>query len=182
MDVKTSHYSQRVRTGQPLPVHGFIFTMENKNLQISENVSDIFRCQQIEAPTTVSRVISPVVEVGRPLVRAISGSANNATGGTLYTCSDSKDTYLTSACLATIKDASSTSTSSYISVVTENGVTVLIVDIPSITLTAQSLGLSHTFIYPIKLKRGSNINIANTTAVANITTIGSITFFEVDTN
>lgn len=118
----------------------------------------------------------PVVEVGLKSVKNAfvrSNFATNSTGVTIFTTSANADTYLVSAALTMIKDATATATSSSITIV-YNGSTELLISIPEITLTAQTLSVNITLPHPIKLDRGSLVRITNSTNVGNISSFGSV--------
>lgn len=116
------------------------------------------------------RVVLPLTPVCRVLAY---GTCVNQTIQVLYTTPTDKDFYLTSAQLSMIKDATSTSTNSYIEVAV-NGVATVLLTIAGFSLTAQNDSVAQSFPNPIKLDRGSQIRIANTTAVANSRAHGTI--------
>lgn len=121
----------------------------------------------------------PVIEVGVKSVKnAIAANAglSNATSATVYTCPSNQDFYLTSCILNMIKDA--TSTSLYVTLrVYINGQSTTLIYIPCFTLTAQTMSCNLIFPHPLKLDRGSQINVLSDTNVANIKAYGSISGF-----
>ena len=110
-----------------------------------------------------------------------SGQARNATTATIYTTPTDKDFYLTTALLSVIKDVTSTSTASDIAV-TIGGVVVKLIVISEITLTAQTETIPQSYSFPLKIDRGTNIIIENSTNVAEINARGSITGFLFDSS
>lgn len=105
-------------------------------------------------------------------------AATNATATTIFTCSSTKDSYITHCSLSSIKDVTSTSTKSIITAVID-GATKEILEIAGITLTADSQAMACNFSTPIKVDRSSVISVRNSTAVANVNTVAVISGFEV---
>jgi len=103
----------------------------------------------------------------------VSGVAANATSALIYATPTDADFYLTSASIAFIKDVTATSASSSITTVI-SGVTQSFLNYPQFTLTVQTGANSMVFDPPVKIDRGTNININNSTAVGNITSRASI--------
>lgn len=134
-------------------------------------------------PTLLSEQVVPVIVTNPRLIRnnAIlkAASLSNATTANVYTTPSDQDFYVCSASLAMIKDASATSTAISLSV-TINSATVNLLAVPSITLTAHTEAIAVSFPYPIKIDRGSNIQIVSSTNVANILARGQITGFVVE--
>ena len=122
-------------------------------------------------PTVVLNPFSKFCDIAR------SQSCSNATSATIYTTPTDRDFYLTSASLSVIKDVTSTSTFSSVFITLADGVTSDIIVLSEITLTAQTGEQSMNFSFPIKLARGINITIKNSTNVANIISRASITGF-----
>lgn len=108
-------------------------------------------------------------------------SAINSTGGTIYTTPSDRDFYLNSCFLSYIKDATSTSTTSALSVVI-GGATVNLIRFAQLTLTAATGSQGLSFPAPIKLDRNSAITISNSTSTANISCEGTISGFLADIN
>lgn len=135
-------------------------------------------------PNKLASSVVPVMEVNPKLLREINlnkyGTASNSTSAILYTTPTDKDFYITSAQISLIKDATSTSTETYISCEMENGSLGILIDISTFTLTAQTAQNSISFPFPIKIKRGTNITINNTTNVANIRSSATITGYLID--
>jgi len=127
-------------------------------------------------PNQLSGTISPVI-VANPkeiVEDCHDGVCINATSSTLYTTpSKGGHFYITSAYLHVVKDATSTSTRTDIRAYI-NGTERLIQSITGFTLTAQDKGVSLNFDRPIKVDRGTAITLRNSTAVANISTVGAV--------
>jgi hypothetical protein len=126
-------------------------------------------------PTQMADKIVPVMEVNPKLLRRINfvkrAASVNATGVNIIPATPTeKDTFIVSASLAYIKDATATSLSSYIQAVLDDGSIIELLDLPQLTLTASSGEISVSFPNPIKLKKGSAITVQNNTANANIST------------
>jgi len=130
-------------------------------------------------PNQLAPAVHASIEVNPQIVKPgiIAGNGFvNQTSVTVYTTPIDQDFYLTSACIAFIKDASATSLSCYFTA-TINGATVAFLRCPGITLTAQSGQNSMVFPHPVKIDRGTNIGVNSSTNVANISCYGAITGF-----
>lgn len=136
-------------------------------------------------PNQIAEKVVPVMEVNPKLLRVVNvhqrNTATNATSATIYTTPADRDFYLTGLTISMIKDATATSTSSFISVYI-NGLQNQIAHIVSLTLTPQYAAYSKDFTVPIKLDRNTAIVIGNATNVANITSSGTIQGYIVDTS
>ena len=135
-------------------------------------------------PNQLAEKVVPVIDVhpdhNRIANVVVSDILANGTSATLYTTPTDRDFYLTSATLSTIKDATSTSTASAIEITPQVGLATKILSIVGLTLTAQNFSIATSFNCPILLKRGSSINITNSTNVANITSRAAITGYIVE--
>jgi len=100
-------------------------------------------------------------------------TASNTTSATIYSTDPNKDFYLTFLTLSVVKDATSTSTESTITGVI-NGATRELAHIDGITLTVQNQTVTLSFPTPIRLDRGTNVSVTNSTGVANIKSTGVI--------
>lgn len=143
-----------------------------KNTRIKNYFIDILKLNPLQdvIPDYVRQDIQPVVEIDKPFTNIVRyGSCVNAAAVSLYTTPTDKDFYLTAAQIAFIKDATATSVRSTI-VATVDGVQQRILDIPQITLTAQTGGLTISFPYPIRIDRGTQILTSGSTTTGNITT------------
>lgn len=128
-------------------------------------------------PTELSRVIIPTLEVNPRLTKtaiAKFAAAAGSTSSTLYTTPTNQDFYLCTAQLSLIKDVTATSNQSKI-VIVQNGLSVTVCAISSITLTAQADSISVTFPHPLKCDRNTTITVQNSAATATIRADGQIT-------
>jgi len=135
-------------------------------------------------PSQIADKVVPTMEVNPKLLRVCNiiktDSAVNAASATIYTTPSDKDFFLTGAFLSVIKDATSTSSGTYLRVYDTNGVAIYPLYISSLTLTAQSESISENFSVPIKLGRNYTVAVLNTTNVANINATAGITGYTVD--
>lgn len=136
-----------------------------------------------KVPNQIADKVVPVIEVNPKLLRTCNilryGSATT-TGATIYTTPSDQDFYLCGASVSVIKDVTSASTSSYLQITPEDGLTQRVLLISGITLTAQDDSISVDFSRPILLKRSSTIAVGNSSAVGNIKTDASIWGYTVD--
>jgi len=139
--------------------------MQNNNSSISEDMNRIFDLKG-QSTSYVMDYITPMVQV-KPTCNIIrNGTLFNGTSSTFYTTPSNKDFYLCGCSLSVIKDATSTSTGSWISFV-QQGVARTFCFIAGLTLTAQNDSIVVDFNHPIKIDRGSYIDVNAGTNVAN---------------
>lgn len=128
-------------------------------------------------PSTVTPSIQPVYPVYEKVANICVANSNvNSTSQTIYTTPANKDFYVTSLCLSVIKDATATSTDSTITGVV-NGATITLARIAGLTLTAMNDSITMSFPVPIKLDRGTAVNLTNSTNVANVTSRATVQGF-----
>lgn len=152
---------------------------------LTKEVVDVARLQLAREPVPIDlgTTIHPVIDINPKharrcnLVRSVG--VTNSTGTTIYTTPANQDFYLAGGCLSVVKDATSTSTYTRLRIFVE-GVARDVVVIPGLSLVAQQMGLNLTIQDPIKVDRNSIISLGNETAVANITSNGSIWGYLVD--
>ena len=136
-----------------------------------------------QVPTQLAEKVVPFMEVNPKLLSIINivknNAAVNATTSTIYTTPPDRDFYLCTVSMSTIKDATSTSVVSQVLAFVD-GVNTVLLNIASITLTAQENCSSITFPLPIKIDKGTNITVTNSTNVANIRTNAVISGYTVD--
>jgi len=121
----------------------------------------------------------PVIEVNPKIVKnalVANYELTNTTSATIITTPLNQDYYITSISLALIKDVTSTSTSTDVRV-SIGGKVIKLLTIPSITLTAQTLTHNIVFPHPLKIDRGVNVTLNNSTNVANISATVNISYF-----
>lgn len=143
-----------------------------KNLRLSTSTDSI--------PSEVAGKIVPTFSINYPFnLKSESVTVTNSTSGIIFTTRTDADTFLTNIQLSLIKDATSTSTLTTVQCTPYEQPPKAILRIPSITLTAQIANLTQEFHIPIKLQRGSTVNVTNGTNVANILAGATAQFFEV---
>ena len=128
-------------------------------------------------PNQIAEKVVPVMEVNPKMMRRTTivkeNSLVNALAVTIYTTNSTQDFYLTSAQLAGYKDNTSTTTLIRI-VATINGAATAICGCGSVTLNAHSIVAPNQIINPIKIDRGSSIQIVSATNVGNFSVDGII--------
>ncbi len=142
--------------------------MKHYNPTINKSMADKFNLKG-ESTTDVYDAIMPCVNV-IPKIDVIRNAViDDATspGVELYTTPSDKDFYLQSIIMAVIKDANATSVQTFLQVTIEGSLKILAA-IPGISLTAQSEVLTLSYPIPIKIDRGTVIQIRNSAAVATI--------------
>lgn len=112
-------------------------------------------------------------------IKSASTSCTNATSATIMTTATNADTYITNAVFGLIKDVTATSTLSTLSLTHAEGPNASIISIPGLSLTPQDMVISSSYVIPIKVARGTVISLSNTTNVGNITSRGTVQYFEV---
>jgi len=148
---------------------------KNTNIQIARD----------KVPNELAEKIVPVFETNPLMFRRINvhalTSATNAISATIYTTPTDKDFYLTDCSLSVVKDVTSTSISSAITIKLKDGVSLNAMTLRTTSLTVESgLHIEKSFNYPILLERGSTITVTNSTNVANITSTGIIFGYTVE--
>lgn len=160
-------------------------TIYNSNLTNELRDGAKIQISKDKIPTELAEKVIPVMEVNPKLLRKTkicrSLIVTNSTSGTIYTTPTTQDFYLTGATISVIKDATATSVYSQL-VVYIDGASQGIMNIPGITLTAQNQSLTLSFPIPVKLDRGSTINISNNTNVGNVVCGASIFGFVDETS
>jgi hypothetical protein len=128
-------------------------------------------------PNQIAEKVVPTMEVNPKILQKLnyahSNTATNATSVTIYTTPTDQDFYLSAVTLSLIKDVTSTSVKSAVTA-TINGVAQDLLSIPGITLTAQTAQISLSLPRDLKIDRGTNIVVTNSTNVANILATGVI--------
>ena len=138
--------------------------------------------QHDQVPKELASKVVPVL-VANPRRVATFNRANratNSTGGTIYTCSAINETYLTAVTLGVIKDATSQSLFSSITCVPKGSSSRALIEIPGITLTAQSEVVTLSLNPPILLEKSSTITMTATNATGNIQVSGTAIGYETE--
>lgn len=148
--------------------------MQINNSKTIQEIRDAAKLVGYALPNTLNAVVSPVLECNPAMMRKINvvkyAACTNATTQTVFTTDASNDFYICAITLGVSKDATSTSTNSQVKAYladTEAFTPVAIV--AGQTLVAQNETVTITFAQPMKLKRNSVVQLANTTNVANCT-------------
>jgi hypothetical protein len=112
----------------------------------------------------------PVIEVGVKQVKRgmnRSQSLANATSGTIFTTPVDQDFYITGANLTFVRDATATSALFNISYTDEGGQSQNILTFAGVTLNLGYGATQTPPMHPIKVARGTNINLNSSTNVGN---------------
>jgi hypothetical protein len=168
----------RYSQGSPFYLHNIHMARIN-NQELKKAFSDATKTQVSEQPNDISnRTVIPVIDITprhhKIINIAKSASITNATSATVYTTPTDQDFYLTSATLSYIKDATSTSTAIALEVIPKDVANAAVLRFAALTLTAANGNLSQSFVPPILLKRGSNINVTSDTNIANIKAMATV--------
>lgn len=156
----------------PLSVKNHMVAQIN-NQELKRAFSNSTKTQLVEQPNqVVNSAVTPIIDV-TPLNHKIidiiaANAALNATTATIMTTDTKRVFYIVAATLSVIKDATATSISSRV-LATINGAATRILGIEGLTLTPQDRSVSISFPKPIKIDKGVNITVTNTTNVANVT-------------
>jgi len=153
--------------------------MQTNNSELLKEIQFGTKGSLLEVPRTISNMIVPTIEVNGKLVKNCR-TASTSTGSTtanILVANPNADIYIISACISLIKDAAATSTGSWIGYTDEDGGSQRILQIPSITLTAQQASLSISFNHPLKIKRNTAVTLNNGTNGAVILTQANIVYF-----
>jgi hypothetical protein len=144
------------------------------NSQVTKEIIDELKLDQNvdQIPTAI-----PVIEVGVQSVKRglnKSQSISNATSATIYATPTDQDFYLTGANLTFVRDATATSTLFNITYYDENGVQTNLLTFAGVTLNLGYGATQTPPMHPIKVKRGTNINLVSSTNNANFKATGQI--------
>lgn len=147
------------------------------NPELTKQASRIFKFKGVDQLTDDVKGIVAIVPLEDTCTTSFI-TASNATGATILTTPLDKDVYIVSAQLSYIKDATSTATDIRLVCTVENNV-IRLISLPGLTLTAGNMTETITFKHPIKVDRGTQININSNTGVANIAYHGVVTYYTV---
>lgn len=124
----------------------------------------------------------PVVEVNPRLLRQCNiVKANQSTGATVtvYTTPSDRDFYICAATLSFQKDAASTCTYSSLTI-TIDGTSVSLLRVTGIASTVQNDSVTISLPFPLKIDRGTNIQIAHAVNSATVQSQATIIGFTLD--
>jgi len=143
--------------------------MRHFNPSIAEDQTRILNLKGQENLSEVSDLIQPVINITRD--SRILGNGTMASGGpvsaSIFTAPSDKDTYLTGISYGLIKDVNATATLFNIRGTFGGVVNTSLKVIPCLTLTAQQTDGNIQFNPPMKIDRGSQLQISTDTNVAN---------------
>lgn len=158
----------------------------NYNSDLSNEIRDTGKLQVMrdKIPSEFSDKIVLVSDVNPKHARRVDtirrATVLNATSATVYTTPTDRDFFITHASLSVIKDVTSTSIYARLLVTIDGSNSVSILDIPGFSLTPQNDSVAVSFPSPIKVTRGTSINVALSTNVANATASACISGYHVD--
>jgi len=159
---------------------------DTQNKAISNNIIDTLKLNPItdNIPRAVIPTIQPVFEVNPKVCNVVRHSNLAVTGsGTIFTTPSDRDFYLNSASLGMIKDATcdvASNSESSLTVTTE-GTARRLLQMPLLTLTAQSENATISYPIPLKLDRNTTITIQSATfSAGSLLRYGAITGFTID--
>jgi hypothetical protein len=154
--------------------------MKYYNSDIAQDFNLKFNPKGEYVDNKILDVITPTIEI-KPRIFVKSNTLTNQTTLTIITTDSTRDTYLVGVSLSVIKDVTAVATIVNINGFVD-GTSQRIVSIQGITLTPQSEAITMSFPYPIKIDKGTVINIATDNATANIKAVGVIHFYTQDTS
>ena len=153
------------------------------NIDLIKSIIDKAKLQTAvdKVPTELAEKIIPVLvaDTTEKLIQVARAAATDATGVTIHTTSETKDTYLTGLHLTISKNNVNDSIISAINATTFGEAAGSVLVLRYEPLTAGQLHASITFSHPIKLEKGTPITISNSGILASIDTTGMIFFYEV---
>jgi len=147
----------------------------HNNINLVKRFNDIFRLKSESAPTEVLNSFVPVVTMQPESDIGVQNSAFNATSAVILATPLDKDFFITSAQISSVKDATATATASSVTCV-RGGAIFNILAVAHLTLTQEFSVANNAihFLTPLKVDRGTNILVSNSTAVGNIRTYGVV--------
>jgi hypothetical protein len=156
------------------------------NINNSETIRQAIKASGLSlgiAPPNFSfgSTVQPTTEVNPQIVKpaqCVSAACNNATSATIISTPVNQDLYITGYAITLIKDATATSNATSVTF-RQNGALLNLVQIPTLTLTAQTAYLAQSLTHPLQVDRGNSINIGNSTAVGNIS-VSVVLYYFVD--
>jgi hypothetical protein len=127
-------------------------------------------------PRTIENSIKPVVDINiRNSTTFFSDNRSVTTSGaTLFQTPIRNDFFITSAMISITKDATSDGIIAYLSIF-NGGTAKRFMQVPMQTATAGTFMISLSFPYPIKVDRGTNIQIVSAFAAGTQVTFTQIT-------
>lgn len=136
--------------------------VERANRILASKSGD-FLSDEVQGPVAVIP-INPIINIVR------AASATTTSSGTIFTTPTDKDFYLTGVQFGFVKDAAcdAANTTTPAVLITIDGVSVTVVRLPTITLTAQNQSVFVSLPTPIKIDRGTTISIQSTSYTVGV--------------
>lgn len=131
-------------------------------------------------PTLLNNGIVPTLELNPKLVKNLRTAGNvaiNATSSTIFSTPTDRDVYIVAVSLAYIQDVTATAVSHGVVATDELGVSRNLLFIPTLTLTVSNGTAQITLPHPLKLARGTNVTVTNSTNTGNTSAAGTIYYF-----
>jgi hypothetical protein len=162
---------------------------KNYNTTLSKEMADVGKIQTSSdrLPSEFADKIIFVADVNPKHSRTTNiikrSKLDNNTSTTIYTvpaAGTGQKFFLTGASLGLIKDATSTSTITRLNFTAIDGSACQLLEIPGLSLTAQSEMVSMSFPHPIEILPNSGITLTNSAAAANISASAVIMGYIVD--
>jgi len=150
--------------------------------EVIDKISEDLKVQPaMQIPRELAKQIQLIYNVNpERIIQTRINTAADATVATIHTTSAVKDTFLIGVFLSVSKDVVSTSLNSDIRFVPFGGVSTAVLTIKYEPVTAGQFVSNREFMIPIKLARGSNVTVHNSTNTASIDAGGIINFYETD--
>lgn len=134
-------------------------------------------------PTQLAEKVVPVINVNPAHNRIITmvkrATCTNSTSTTIFTTSAVNDTYIIGMQIAWIKDVTATALTANITAYI-NGLNTILCELRGFTLTVQNDSIFLSFPIPILIDRNTNVNLTCSTNVANVTAVGIVYGYEVN--
>jgi len=154
-----------------------------QNSKITDRLLEETKAQPyFDLPKRIADNIQPVLIVNpHNRVFGVTTTKSDTASSVFFLTSTTKDTYILAANLSIAKDVVSTSIFSTISLTQDGGAAGIFFKLNYEPVTAGNIQGSMNWAQtPIKLARGSNISITNSTAIASIDVSATIILVEVE--
>lgn len=151
--------------------------------EVIDKISDELKIQpSMQIPRELAKQIQLVYGVNpKRFVNIVRGGTLTSTGASsLFVASSERDTFLTSATLSYMADATADSIFYKINITPEGKALDEVIFLAKITTTAASDSITLSFNPPIKLERGSDVTFSHAFTVGVSVMGASVTAFETD--
>ena len=152
-----------------------------RNLQLLKRFTDLFKLKTNDTLSSeAGRMLVPVVSLSIYPGDIQVNSANRATTGSLtpLTASTSKKTFVTGVLLAYMHDVVADSTAITTTLVARGKGTSVLIQLPKLSLTADTKSQFVSLNPPIELEKGSDVIATHTFTVGAGTIASSVYFYE----